>query len=64
MDFYANIDECPNDYYNLWTDFDAKNFKNVETDEIGLEFILNHIKILSIHKLLLDDYIIFLYDLK
>lgn len=56
MDFYANMDECPNDYYNLWTDFDAKNFKNVETDEIGLEFILNHIKILCNHQEEVSEY--------
>ena len=56
MDFYANMDECPNDYYNLWTDFDAKNFKNVETDEIGLEFILNHIKILCNHQVEVYEY--------
>ncbi len=56
MDFYANMDECPNDYYNLWTDFDAKNFKNVEKDEIGLEFILNHIKILCNHQEEVNEY--------
>jgi len=50
MDYYADINQCPDNHYNLWSDFDAKTFKNVEIDEIGLDFILNHIKILCNHQ--------------
>ena len=58
MDFFANKDECPDDYFNLWTDFDVCNFKNVEIDDIGLDFILNHILILCNYQQEVYEYFI------
>lgn len=50
MDTYPKKDECPNDVFNLWIDFDIEhNMTNVEKiDELNM--ILNHIKILCNHE--------------
>ncbi len=45
-DYYPNPYECPDNHFNLWTDFDIKkNTEEVCTEE-DLQTILNHIKIM------------------
>jgi hypothetical protein len=49
-DIYPNIEECPEDYLNLWIPFAmGKVDTHVEKEE-ELDFILNHIKILCGHE--------------
>jgi len=47
MDFYPPPLVCPDNVYNLWRPFDMELLTTpYETNNEGLEFILNHIKIL------------------
>ncbi len=46
MDIYPNNDKCPVNHFNLWTPFHVENINDYEYDKIGLDFILEHIKLL------------------
>ena len=46
VDIYPNKSKCPNNIYNLWEDFAMEKVATYAEHKEGLEFILNHIKIL------------------
>jgi len=58
IDVFPNNDKCPSDYYNLWTPFAIQSIKDYEEDKTGLDFILNHIKILCNHQLEVYEYVL------
>jgi hypothetical protein len=58
IDVFPNNDKCPSDYYNLWTPFAIESIKEYDEDKTGLDFILNHIKILCNHQLEVYEYVL------
>lgn len=58
IDVFPNNDKCPCDYYNLWTPFAIESVKEYDEDKNGLDFILNHIKILCNHQLEVYEYVL------
>ena len=56
---YPNAALCPSDIYNLWRPFAYDLYTGAyEKDEEGMEFILNHFKILSNHDAKVTEYFI------
>lgn len=49
IDIYPKRELCPSNVYNLWRDFAMEKVKEYTEDKVGLEQILNHIKILCNH---------------
>lgn len=58
VDIYPRNDLCPTDIYNLWSLFDMELITDWTTDDVSLQFILNHIKILCGNELNVYDYFI------
>ena len=56
MDIYPNNDKCPTNHFNLWTAFDVEYITEYIYDEIGLNFILAHIKLLCNNDELMYEY--------
>jgi uncharacterized protein YihD (DUF1040 family) len=46
MGIYPDSTLCPSNVYNLWTPFEVKKIKKYKHHQEGLDYILNHIKIL------------------
>lgn len=46
MGIYPDEKLMPENYYNLWIPFEMENIKNYKHHQEGLDFMLNHIKIL------------------
>ena len=47
MNIYPHPLKCPTNEFNLWTPFEMSKYKdNYENNETGLNFLLNHIKII------------------
>ena len=58
MDIYPDNSKCPISNYNLWRKFEVEKITEYDEDLIGLEFILNHIKILCNHQMEVYEYIL------
>jgi len=58
MDTYPDTSKCPVDNYNLWRKFDVEKITEYEEDNLGLKFILNHIKILCNHQMEVYEYVL------
>tara|TARA_B100001939_G_scaffold142023_1_gene122876 strand:+ start:2346 stop:4607 length:2262 start_codon:yes stop_codon:yes gene_type:complete len=58
IDTYPDKSKCPSNHYNLWRDFDVEKITEYEEDTKGLEFILNHIKILCNNDTLVYEYVL------
>ena len=58
INVYPNKDKCPENHYNLWKPFAIENIKDYEEDKKGLDFILNHIKILCNHQHEVYEYVL------
>jgi len=60
MDIIPHSLPCPDDVYNLWKPFAMENVVNydIETGEIGMMFMLNHIHMLCNYDKEISDYLI------
>jgi len=58
VDTIAPPFECPDNIFNLWTNFDMENINNYEKNDEAIEFFKNHIKILCNHDEIVYDYIL------
>ena len=59
MNIYPNPSLCPANEFNLWLPFKiTRDILNVEKCDIGLEFILHHIKILCNHSEEIYNYVL------
>ena len=59
MNIYPNPSLCPENEFNLWLPFKiTRDIVNVEKCDIGLEFILHHIKILCNHSEEIYNYVL------
>jgi hypothetical protein len=55
---YPNDKLCPPTHYNMWRKFPMELVEKYETKPVERDFILNHIKILCDHNLIVYDYLI------
>ena len=59
MNIYPHPLKCPTNEFNLWTPFEMSKYKdNYEKNETGLNFLLNHIKIICDNDETVKDYVI------
>lgn len=58
MNIYPNVKLCPDNHFNLWLPFAIENMKCDDTNEEGVEFILNHILILCNNDKEVAEYVI------
>jgi hypothetical protein len=58
MNVYPNNEFCPKNHFNLWFPFELSLIKEYEEDKKGLEFVLNHVKMLCKYEESVYEYIL------
>ncbi len=58
MDIYPNNDKCPVNHFNLWTPFEVEYITEYDFDKLGLDFILDHIKLLCNNEEVMYEYLL------